>query len=139
MDHSAIGFNRWSDRIFAFDVVKTRVDIWLNPPWLDASGSAWQLAQAQIAIATGGITGTGPVWAARNLSQSPYPIYLHRDRRRIRLARHKRVLLSLLFIILRGIHIALCSKTTFGRYLAFGISAFFALQTIFIVSGNLGG
>ena len=44
---------------FAFDVVKTRVDIWLNP-WLDASGSAWQLAQAQIAIATGGITGTGP-------------------------------------------------------------------------------
>ena len=44
---------------FAFDVIKTRVEIWLNP-WLDTSGNAWQLAQAQIAIATGGLTGTGP-------------------------------------------------------------------------------
>lgn len=123
---------------FAFDVVKTRVDIWLNP-WLDASGSAWQLAQAQIAIATGGITGTGPGLGSPQFVPIAVSDFIFTAiGEELGLLGTSAVLLSLLFIILRGIHIALCSKTTFGRYLAFGISAFFALQTVFIVSGNLG-
>lgn len=123
---------------FAFDVVKTRVDIWLNP-WLDASGSAWQLAQAQIAIASGGITGTGPGLGSPQFVPIAFSDFIFTAiGEELGLIGTSAVLLCLLFIILRGIHIALCSKTTFGRYLAFGISAFVALQSFFIVSGNLG-
>ena len=123
---------------FAFDVVKTRVDIWLNP-WLDASGSAWQLAQAQIAIASGGITGTGPGLGSPQFVPIAFSDFIFTAiGEELGLLGTSAVLLCLLFIILRGIHIALCSKTTFGRYLSFGISAFVALQSIFIVSGNLG-
>lgn len=123
---------------FAFDVVKTRVDIWLNP-WLDASGSAWQLAQAQIAIASGGITGTGPGLGSPQFVPIAFSDFIFTAiGEELGLIGASAVLLCLLFIILRGIHIALCSKSTFGRYLAFGISAFVALQSFFIVSGNLG-
>jgi len=48
---------------FVFDVVRARIDIWLNPG--PASGSAYQLVQAQIALA-GGRFGReqGQAWAA---------------------------------------------------------------------------
>ena len=39
---------------FAFDVVRSRVDIWLNP-WLNADGAGYQLIQARIAVAAGGL------------------------------------------------------------------------------------
>ena len=123
---------------FSLDVVRTRVDIWLNP-WLDPSGSSWQLAQAQIAIASGGITGTGPGLGSPQFVPVAVSDFIYTAiGEEMGLLGTGAVLLSLLFIILRGIHIALSSKTTFGRYLAFGISAYFALQSIFIVSGNLG-
>lgn len=123
---------------FAFDVVQTRVDIWLNP-WLDPSGSAWQIAQAQIAIATGGITGTGPGLGSPQFVPVAVSDFIFTAiGEELGLLGTGAVLLSLLFIILRGINIALSSKTTFGRYLAFGISAYLALQTVMIVSGNLG-
>ena len=123
---------------FAFDVVKTRVDIWLNP-WLEPSGSAWQLAQAQIAIATGGITGTGPGLGSPQFVPIAVSDFIFTTiGEELGLFGTGAVLISLLFIILRGINIALANKTTFGRYLAFGISAYFGFQTILIVSGNLG-
>lgn len=123
---------------FVFDVVKTRVDIWLNP-WLNASGNAWQLAQAQIAIASGGITGTGPGLGSPQFVPVAVSDFIFTAiGEELGLLGTCAVLLALLFIILRGIHIALCGKSTFGRYLAFGISAFFALQSVFIISGNLG-
>jgi len=44
----------------------------------------------------------------------------------------------MMILVMRGISVAQATKTTFGRYLAFGISAYFGLQTFFIVAGNLG-
>ncbi len=123
---------------FAFDVIKTRVDIWLNP-WLDTSGNAWQLAQAQIAIATGGLTGTGPGLGSPQFVPVAVSDFIFTTvAEELGLFGTSAVLLLLLLLVIRGINIALSSKTTFGRYLAFGISAYFALQSIFIVGGNLG-
>ncbi len=42
-----------------FDVVRLRVDIWLNP-WLEAEGRAYQVVQSLMAVASGGIFGAGP-------------------------------------------------------------------------------
>lgn len=123
---------------FAFDVIKTRVDIWMNP-WLDTSGNAWQLAQAQIAIATGGLTGTGPGLGSPQFVPVAVSDFIFTTiAEELGLLGTCAVLLLLLLLVIRGINIALSSKTTFGRYLAFGISAYFALQSIFIIGGNLG-
>ena len=42
-----------------FDVVRLRVDAWINP-WLDPSGRSFQIVQSLIAIANGGLVGRGP-------------------------------------------------------------------------------
>lgn len=123
---------------FAFDVVRTRVDIWVNP-WLNTSGNAWQLAQAQIAIASGGLTGTGPGLGSPQFVPIAVSDFIFTAiGEELGLLGTSAVLFLLLLLVVRGIKIALSSKTTFGRYLAFGISAYFALQSTFIIGGNLG-
>jgi len=42
-----------------FDVVRLRVDAWLNP-WLDPSGRSYQIVQSLLAVANGGLIGRGP-------------------------------------------------------------------------------
>ncbi len=44
---------------FLFDVVRLRVDAWLNP-WLDPSGRSFQIVQSLMAVANGGTIGRGP-------------------------------------------------------------------------------
>lgn len=123
---------------FVFDVIKTRVDIWLNP-WFNTSGNAWQLAQAQIAIASGGLTGTGPGLGSPQFVPIAVSDFIFTTiGEELGLLGTSAVMLLLLLLVIRGINIALTSKTTFGRYLAFGISAYIALQSTFIIGGNLG-
>jgi cell division protein FtsW (lipid II flippase) len=43
---------------YLFDVVHIRIESWINP-WMDPSGSTYQIVQSLIAIANGGITGRG--------------------------------------------------------------------------------
>ncbi len=42
-----------------YDVVQVRITAWLLP-WQDPSGSSYQIVQALIAFASGGIFGSGP-------------------------------------------------------------------------------
>ena len=123
---------------FVFDVVRARIDIWLNP-WAQASGSAYQLVQAQIALAAGGLAGTGPglgspLFIPVAVSDFIFPAVAEETG----LLGSSALMLLMMILVVRGISIAQATKTTFGRYLAFGISAYFGLQTFFIVAGNLG-
>lgn len=43
---------------FAFDVVRLRVDVWLNP-WPEADNRAFQIVQSLLAFASGGVFGQG--------------------------------------------------------------------------------
>ncbi len=123
---------------FVFDVVKTRIDIWLDP-WAQASGNAWQLVQAQIAVAAGGLVGTGPglgspLFIPVAVSDFVFPAVAEEAG----LLGSSALILLMLILVVRGISIAQSTKTTFGRYLAFGVAVYFGLQTFFIVGGNLG-
>lgn len=123
---------------FMFDVVKTRIDIWLNP-WAQASGSAYQLVQAQIAVAAGGLAGTGPglgspLFIPVAISDFIFPAIAEETG----LLGTSALILLMMILVIRGISIAQTTKTTFGRYLAFGIAAYLGLQTFFIIAGNLG-
>lgn len=123
---------------FTLDIVKTRVDIWLNP-WLNTSGSSYQIAQAQIAIASGGLFGTGPGLGSPGFVPVAVSDFVFTAiAEETGLLGTSALLLLFAIVIIRGINIALASKTTYGRYLAFGISMFLALQSLWIICGNLG-
>ncbi len=123
---------------YVFDVVRARIDIWLDP-WAQASGNAYQLVQAQIAIAAGGLAGTGPglgspLFIPVAISDFIFPAVAEETG----LLGSSALILLMLILIIRGISIAQTTKTTFGRYLAFGISSYLGLQTFFIIAGNVG-
>jgi len=122
---------------FLFDVVRVRVDTWLNP-WLQPAGASYQLVQAQIAIAAGKVFGTGPGLGSPGFVPVAVSDFIFSAiAEESGLLGTSALLLLYLFLIVRGVHIALETKSTFGRYLAFGISIYFAIQTFFIVGGNL--
>ena len=69
---------------FMFDVIRLRVGAWINP-WVDPEGRSYQIIQALISQAAGGIFGTGPGMGSPNLGSSRcIRFYFLSDRRRKR-------------------------------------------------------
>jgi cell division protein FtsW (lipid II flippase) len=123
---------------FTLPIVRTRLDIWLHP-WLDASNASYQLVQAQIAVAVGGLFGTGPGLGSPQVVPVAVSDFIFTAiAEELGLFGTVAVMLLLLLLTMRGILIAQSTKTSFGRYLAFGISAYFATQSFIIIGGNLG-
>jgi cell division protein FtsW (lipid II flippase) len=54
-----------------FSVARLRFDLWLNP-WIDAQGRGYQIVQALVAFANGGVIGTGPGYGAPTLIPASY-------------------------------------------------------------------
>ncbi len=123
---------------FTLPIVKVRLDVWLNP-WLDTQNASYQLVQSRIAIAAGGLSGAGPGLGSPYLVPIAVSDFIYTViAEEFGLIGGVSYLVLLLLLVIRGMNIAMRSKTSFGRYLAFGLSAYIALQTIIIVSGNLG-
>jgi cell division protein FtsW (lipid II flippase) len=120
-----------------FDVVRLRVDAWLNP-WLDPSGRSYQVVQSLIAVASGGIFGSGLGLGSPGLipvAQSDFIFSAMAEEGG--LLAGLALLLVFALLIQRGIRIAISSSDLFMRYLAGGISAYLALQSILIIAGNI--
>lgn len=118
-----------------FAHVKTRVAIWQNP-WSDALGKGYQLVQALTAIGTGGLLGLG-----LGMGQSrAIPAY-STDFIFAVLCEQFGILFGLcvvamyVIIVLRGISIALSSRTSFDALVALGCSLLIGLQTFVIIGG----
>jgi len=123
---------------YLFDIVRARVDIWLNP-WLQPSGASYQLVQAQIAIAVGGLIGTGPgLGSPQFIPVAVSDFTFSAIAEETGLLGTSALILLILLLVMRGVVISRHTKSTFGRYLAFGIAAFFALQSFLIIGGNMG-
>ena len=120
-----------------FDVVRLRVDAWLNP-WLDPSGRSYQIVQSLLAIANGGLLGRGP--GLGNPALVPVP---HSDFIFSAIAEEGGIyailgLVALLALLVgRGLSIALHANDPFRRYLAAGLTAYLVAQSILIAGGNL--
>jgi cell division protein FtsW (lipid II flippase) len=119
------------------DIIQARVNAWLNP-WDDPSGQSYQIIQSVIAIANGGILGTGPGLG----SPERVPVAIS-DMIYSAVAEETGLigtlgLLGIVGIILsRGLRAALRAPDTFRRLLAAGITTYFGIQTILIVGGNI--
>jgi len=120
-----------------FDVVRLRVDAWMNP-WLDPSGRSYQIVQSLLAVANGGLFGRGPGLGFPTL----VPIS-HSDFIFAAIAEENGLMGSLVLLVmlavfaLCGLRIALRAPDAFRRYLAAGLTAHLVGQSILIIGGNL--
>ncbi|HZU14792.1 MAG TPA: FtsW/RodA/SpoVE family cell cycle protein [Chloroflexota bacterium] len=119
-----------------FPHVRDRTEIWLDP-WVHAAGSGFQLIQGLIALSTGGIGGQG-------LGQGqPYLVpvvttdfILAAIGEELGLLGVVALLALLLFVVFRGLAIAIASTNNFHKLLAAGLVAIVGIQTIVIVGGT---
>lgn len=118
-------------------LVHNRVQAWLDP-WVDPSGGSYQLVQALIAIASGGVFGRGP-----GVGSPAFVPVVHSDFIFTAIVEEWGLLGGLgligLFAILvtRGFRVASRSSDTFKVILSSGLTIGLALQAILIVGGNI--
>ncbi|HEX6510399.1 MAG TPA: FtsW/RodA/SpoVE family cell cycle protein [Chloroflexota bacterium] len=119
-----------------FPHVRDRTEIWLDP-WSHASGSGYQLVQGLIALAVGGIGGQG-----LGLGQPTLVPVVTTDfilaaiGEELGLAGIACILCLLLFLVFRGLAVAIAVQDGFEKLLAAGLMATLAIQTIVIVGGT---
>jgi len=122
---------------FLFDVVRLRVDAWLNP-WLDPSGRSFQIVQSLLAVANGGTSGRGPGLGSPGLVPVAISDFVF-----VAIAEETGLVgtLGLLamvgFFVSRSLRIALRAPDGFRRILAAGLAAYIGAQTILIIGGNI--
>jgi len=120
-----------------FDVIRVRVDAWINP-WLDPSGRSYQIVQSIIAVASGGVFGRGPGLGSPGIipvAQSDFIFSAIAEETGLFGIIGLLAIIALLFS--RGLNTALHATDTYRRNLAAGISVYLAIQSIFIIGGNL--
>ncbi len=120
-----------------FSVIRYRIDSWINP-WLDPSGKSYQIIQSLLAVSAGGMIGRGIGLGSPSLvpvAQSDYIFAAIAEETGLIGV----IVLVILFALLagRGILLALRAPTHYKRYLSVGITTYFIVQTLLIISGNL--
>jgi cell division protein FtsW (lipid II flippase) len=122
---------------FFIDVVRVRIDAWLNP-WADPSGSSFQIVQSLLDVSNGGLFGRGPGLGYPGL----VPV-AHSDFIFAAISEENGLVGALAMLVVlaimagRGVHIALNAPDMFRRYLAAGLTTGLVAQSILIIGGNL--
>jgi cell division protein FtsW (lipid II flippase) len=122
---------------FFFDLIRLRVDAWLNP-WLDPSGRSFQIVQSLMAVANGGTAGRGPGLGSPGLVPVAISDFIFTS-----IAEETGLVGTLGLLVLIGVFTARSIRTamraadTFRRILAAGLAAYIGAQSILIVGGNI--
>src|SRR5258706_3192104 len=117
-------------------IIHARMSSWLNP-WDDPAGSSYQIIQALIAIANGGIFGRGPGLGSPGFIPVAISDFIYAAiAEETGLLGTLGLLAIISLIIARGFRLALRAPDLFRRILAAGITIYFGVQTILIVGGN---
>ena len=121
-----------------FDHVQLRVDVWLRAldPDLVFERGYGQLAQAQFAMATGGIVGTGLGLGSPGLIPFAATDFIFAAiGEELGLLGTTGVLLLYVVLVGKGLRIAIAATDGFAKLLAVGLSTLVALQALVIVGG----
>ena len=120
-----------------FDVVRVRVDAWLNP-WLDPAGRSYQIVQSLLATANGGLIGRGPGLGSPGLVPVAHSDFIFTAIfEEIGLVGAIGLIGLFALLANRALRCALLARDAFQRYLAVGLTAYLTGQTILIIAGNL--
>ena len=116
-------------------VAQTRVAIWLDP-WSRASAEGFQVVQALMALAAGGVFGTGIGHGSPTDIPAVHTDFIYAALvEETGLAGSAAILALYALLVLRGFRIAIHAHDTFTRLLAAGLTFAIAIQTIIIVGG----
>ncbi|AWX55715.1 MULTISPECIES: putative lipid II flippase FtsW [Brevibacillus] len=117
-----------------------RIYSFLNP-WNDMDGTGYHIIQSWIAIAHGGLTGTG---FGKSIQKYLYLPEMHTDfifsimTEELGFIGASVFLLIYLLFLLRGIHICLRVKDTFASLAGIGVVSMFAIQALLNIGGVTG-
>jgi cell division protein FtsW (lipid II flippase) len=118
--------------------VVQRIDMWLSP-WDNPVRGGDQLAHGLWALATGGPTGSGPGWGDPALIPAGNTdLVLPSIGEEWGFAGVAAIALLFAFLIARGLRAARRAETTYGFFLATGLSSLIAFEMMLITSGVLG-
>ena len=118
-------------------LVHQRVDIWLNP-WADPSGSGYQIVQGLLAIASGGLLGRGPGMGSPGVVPVAHSDFIFTSLvEETGLVGAIALLALVAFLVLRALRISVNAWDAFQRYLAIGLGAYLASQSLLIIGGNI--
>ncbi len=119
------------------DLIRIRFQAWVTP-WLDAQSGSYQIIQSIIAIAAGGLFGSGLGIGYPGLVPIPHSDFIYASIVEETGMVGAIALISLFAILLfRGMQTALRTSSRFYRFLASGIGIFITFQTILIIGGNI--
>jgi cell division protein FtsW (lipid II flippase) len=119
-----------------FPHVRDRTEVWLDP-WAHASGTGFQLVQGLIALAAGGVGGQGLGQGHPGLVPVVSTDFiLAAIGEELGLAGIAALLALLLFLVFRGLVVAISAQDGFQKLLAAGLMATLGIQTIVIVGGT---
>jgi cell division protein FtsW (lipid II flippase) len=120
-----------------FDVVRLRIDAWLNP-WLDPSGRSYQIVQSLLAVANGGLVGRGPGLGNPGVVPVPHSDFIFAAIfEETGLVGAIGIFVLVALIGYAGLRSAMRTTDPFKRYLAAGLTAYLVGQSILIIAGNL--
>ena len=120
-----------------FDVIQLRVAAWLNP-WLDPRNRSYQIVQSLIAVANGGLFGRGIGLGSPGVvpvAQSDFIFSAILEE--FGVAGGIFLVCLFAFLTIRGITIALHAPNQYQRFLAAGLTVYFAAQSILIMGGTI--
>jgi len=120
-----------------FGIVHQRMLAWLDP-WSHANAVGYQIVQSLIAVAAGGLLGSGPGLGSPGL----IPV-AHSDFIGIAIAEETGLigfaglLTVIVLLVFRCFVLALRAPSIYRRFLASGIGLFWGIQSLLILGGNL--
>ncbi len=122
---------------FFIDIIGVRINAWLNP-WADPSGNSYQIVQSILAVASGGFIGRGPGMGNPSLVPVAISDFIFAAiAEETGLIGILGLLATIWLILSRGIITALRAPDRFRRFLATGLVAYFGIQSLLIIGGNL--
>lgn len=123
---------------FFIDVVRVRIDTWLSP-FGDPTGASYQIIQSMVAIAEGGLLGTGPGLGSPGLIPVSVSDFMFAAiAEELGFLGVSGIILLIAIFLYRGIKLAIMTDHSFHRYLTLGLIFYFGIQSILIIGGNIG-
>ncbi|HQU36845.1 MAG TPA: FtsW/RodA/SpoVE family cell cycle protein [Anaerolineales bacterium] len=118
-------------------VVQARIDSWLHP-WDDPISGSYQIIQALLAVANGGIEGRGPGLGNPGIIPVAGSDFIYAAiAEETGLFGTLGLLALFILIVGRGFRAALRAPDLFRRLFAAGITSYFGIQALLIVGGNI--
>ena len=122
---------------FFIDLVQQRILTWIDP-WQDPTNSSYQVIQALITIANGGINGRGPGIGYPSLVPIAHSDFIFTSIvEELGLIGGFAVILLLAMLTFQGFLISIRSTDPTKKLLAAGIAIYISAQSIVIIGGNV--